>query len=489
MVSLRRSLLGAVACAAVAALVLPGGPLLGGAGPTGAAALGPSQAASLVTTTVSPATAAQAAFARMSEAQRIGQLFMVGGPATGIGSATATAISRYHVGNLILTGRTYAGASAVRAVTSAADALTTGAATAGVPLFVATDQEGGDVRVLQGPGFSWMPTALTQGTWSDSLLTSRAATWGREVRWSGVDVNLAPVLDTVSQSFAASNAPIGRYQREFGYTPTVVADKGTSFLRGMRSTGLAVTAKHFPGLGRVTGNTDVTARVTDTVTTRTSADLLPFRSAVAAGLDLMMVSSAYYSRIDAGRPAVFSPTIVTTMIRGDLRFAGVVVSDDLGNAAAVQAWSPGARAVNFIAAGGDLVLTVNPTVVPAMVGAVSARVGWDASFRAKVNAAVLRVLTLKAVHGLLAPRLVADGVLGPLTVMALQGWLGLPRTGRLDTTTIVRLQSRVGTVPDGAWGPASMAALQSYLGTYRDGARTWNTRTVALLQRYLTTQL
>lgn len=487
MVSLQGSLPGTLVCAGVAALVISGGSGLGG--PLPSAATAPSQGVALVSATVSPAAAAQAAFARMSEAQRIGQLFMVGGPATGIGSATATAITRYHVGSVILTGRTYAGASAVRAVTSAADALTTPAATAGVPLFVATDQEGGYVRVLQGPGFSWMPTALTQGTWADTLLTSRAAGWGREVRWSGVDVNLAPVLDTVSQSFAASNAPIGYYQREFGYTPSVVADKGTAFLRGMRSSGLAVTGKHFPGLGRVTGNTDTTARVTDTVTTRTSPDLLPFRSAVASGLDLMMVSSAYYSRIDSSRPAVFSPTVVTGMIRGDLRFAGVIVSDDLGNARAVQSWTPGARAVSFIEAGGDLVLTVNPTLVPAMVGAVTARLATDAMFRGKVDAAVLRVLTLKAAHGLLAPRLVAEGVLGPLTVGALQAWLGIARTGRLDSTTVARLQSRIGTVPDGAWGPNSMAALQSYLGTSRDGARTWNTRTVALLQRYLNTQL
>lgn len=488
MMSSRSAVPGTLVCAGVAALVISAGPWMSGQDPAGAA-VAHTQAVALVSTTVTPAQAAQAAFARMSEAQRIGQLFMVGGPATGIGSATATAIARYHVGSLILTGRTYAGAAAVRAVTSAADALTTPSATAGIPLFVATDQEGGYVRVLQGPGFSWMPTALVQGTWADSLLTSRAAGWGREVRWSGVDVNLAPVLDTVSQSFAASNAPIGYYQREFGYTPTVVADKGTAFLRGMRSTGLAATGKHFPGLGRVTGNTDVTARVTDTVTTRTSADLLPFRSAVASGLDLLMVSSAYYNRIDPSRPAVFSPTIVTGMIRGDLRFAGVVVSDDLGNARAVQAWSPGARAVSFIEAGGDLVLTVNPTVLPAMVAAVAARVASNATFRAKVNAAVLRVLTLKAAHGLLAPRLVADGILGPLTVSRLQGWLGVPRTGRLDTTTVVRLQSRIGTVSDGVWGPNSMVALQSYLGTYRDGARTWNARTVALLQRYLTTQL
>ena len=72
---------------------------------------------------------------------------------------------------------------------------------------------------------------------------------------------------------------------------------------------------------------------------------------------------------------------------------------------------------------------------------------------------------------------------------ALQRWLGRTQTGILDRGTVIALQTRVGTTPDGAWGPKSMAALQSYLGISRDGARTWNTRTVTQLQRYLTTQL
>ena len=144
-----------------------------------------------------------------------------------------------------------------------------------MPLFIAADQEGGYVQVLQGPGFSRMPTALTQGSWADTTLTAYARTWGIQVMRSGVDVDLAPVMDTVAKSFASPNKPIGYYQREFGYTPTVVADKGTTFLKGMQASGLAMTAKHFPGLGRVTGNTDTTAGVTDTVTTRTSADIAP----------------------------------------------------------------------------------------------------------------------------------------------------------------------------------------------------------------------
>ena len=78
----------------------------------------------------------------------------------------------------------------------------------------------------------------------------------------------------------------------------------------MSASGLAMTAKHFPGLGRVTGNTDTSAGVTDTVTTRTSADITPFRAAITAGARLLMVSSAYYRLIDASRPAVFSPTVI-----------------------------------------------------------------------------------------------------------------------------------------------------------------------------------
>jgi beta-N-acetylhexosaminidase len=475
MYALRESVRGMAALTAVAAVTL----VVGTASEVG-------DAAPAAATVVTPA---QAAFNRMTQAQRIGQLFMVGGPATGLGAATVAAVSRYHVGNLILTGRTTAGAPSVRAVAAGADALTTASATAGVPLFIAADQEGGYVQVLQGPGFSRMPTALVQGTWADSTLTSYAATWGLQVMRAGVDVNLAPVMDTVSQSFAASNPPIGRYSREFGYTPSAVADKGSAFARGMRAAGLAVTAKHFPGLGRVAANPDVSSGVTDTVTTTTSPDLAPFRAAVNAGTRLLMVSTAVYSKIDPHHPAAFSPTVITGMIRRAMGFTGVVVSDDLGNATQVQAWSPGTRAVDFLAAGGDLVLTVNPAVVPAMVAAVTSRAAASSAFRTQVNAAVMRVLTLKATQGLLAPRLVVDGVLGSRTVIALQRWLGVTQSGRLDAVTTRALQGRVGAVADGVWGARSMAALQSYLGIGRDGAPTWNARTVAALQRYLTTQL
>lgn len=468
------------------ALVVAGAAALcaGGAGPAWPAQAGASRVALAAT----PAQQAQAVYDRMTQAQRIGQLFMVGTSVNALDAATRTAVTTYHVGNVVLTGRTTSGAAPVRALTARIDALATDAATSRVPMLISSDQEGGQVQVLKGPWFSTIPSAQTQGTWSDATLRSRAGTWGRQVFRAGVNVDLAPVMDVVPRALATTNF-IATTQRNYGWTESVVAAKGSAFTQGMKASGLAMTAKHFPGLGHVTANTDTTATVTDTVTTPTSTDIRSFLAAASAGAPFVMVSSATYSRIDASHPAAFSKTVISTVLRHDLGFGGVVMSDDLGNAKAVQRWTPGTRAVSFLAAGGDIVLTVNPTTLPAMVSGVTARASSDAAFRATVEAAALRVLTVKAGYGLLASRPPTDGRLGATTVRALQRWLGRTQTGILDRGTVTALQTRVGTAPDGAWGPASMAALQSYLGISHDGARSWNTRTVTQLQRYLTTQL
>lgn len=180
-----------------------------------------------------------------------------------------------------------------------------------------------------------------------------------------------------------------------------MAADGTAFAQGMADAGADATVKHFPGLGRVTGNTDVTAGVTDTVTTRHDSYLHPFAAAVRAGVPMVMMSTAIYSRIDPNNPAAFSPTIIGGMVRGDVRCTGGVVSDDLGNAKQVAFLSPGDRAVRFLAAGGDLVLNVNPATIPAMDNAVLDRARADVGFRARVRDAALHVLAAKAARGLL----------------------------------------------------------------------------------------
>ena len=395
---------------------------------------------------------AQEVFARMTVAQRVGQLFMVGTPATGVSSAVASAISSQHVGSVILTGRSTAGVTATRAVTSSLQARATTAATASVPLAIATDQEGGLVQVLKGTGFSTMPTALVQGRSTSSSLRSSATTWGGQLASAGVNVNLGPVADTVpSAAFAPYNAPIGAFDREYGYTPSTVGAQAAAFASGMRAAGVMPTAKHFPGLGRVTANTDTTAGVKDSTTTRTDPYVAPFRTTIAGGAEFLMTSSAIYTKIDASRPAVFSPTVVGAMIRQDLGFEGVVISDDLGHAQAVGAWTLGQRAIDFIGAGGDMVLTVDAAQAPAMVSAVLSRMTSDPTFRARVNTAALRVLTVKQRMGLLRPT-------GAVRATDVDEDAGSDVVGRADDGTLRLLRSD----NRGGWKPITKPVAPSF---------------------------
>ncbi|MCU1668026.1 MAG: beta-N-acetylhexosaminidase [Blastococcus sp.] len=446
---------------------------------------------------VSVETAAAAAgdpvatLAGMSLDQQVGEVFMVGGPATGVGPGTVSAVRDRHVGSVILTGRSTLGVLATAGISAGLQALATPAATRGVKFLVAVDQEGGQVQVLRGSGFSDIPSALVQGQVAPATLRQQAAGWGGQLAAAGVNVDLAPVLDTVpSAAAAATNPPIGFFDREYGYTPDTVASHGSAFAQGMADAGVVATGKHFPGLGRVTANTDTTAGVTDTVTVRNDAYVQPFAAAVGTRQPMLMISSAYYSRIDAQHPAAFSSTVIDGMVRGDLGFQGVVVSDDLANARQVAAWSPGDRALQFLAAGGDLVLTVDPAQLPAMYDAVLTRARSVPGFRARVAQAALRVLRLKQTRGLLppGPSPAPPGTLDAGSVMTGGQWVRSPN-GRYGLT----LQ------PDGnlvsyapgdrpLWSsvtyghPGDVAAMQSdgnlvvYAG---DGSVLWNSGTWA----------
>jgi beta-N-acetylhexosaminidase len=166
----------------------------------------------------------------------------------------------------------------------------------------------------------------------------------------------------------------------------------------MASAGEATTVKHFPGLGRATGNTDTTSHVTDP-TTRHDPYLRPFAKAVQAGVPFVMVSSATYPRIDPSHKACFSHTVVTGMLRDDLRFDGVVISDDL-TASPLDRIPAATRSVRWLRAGGDMLLVTDPGVIGPMTRAIRARAADHPAFAAAVKQAVLTVLRAKAAAGL-----------------------------------------------------------------------------------------
>lgn len=334
----------------------------------------------------------------LSRAQRVGQLFMVGvDTRAGVGRSQAAMMAAQHVGSAVLLGNTTAGTTGVRRL--ARTVRQTGADLPEVRLMVAADQEGGRVQRLQGAGFDRIPSAVDQARQSNSHLRAHAEIWGRQLKRAGVDADLAPVADVVPTKLRNVNQPIGVLRRGYGADPKVVAHKVSAFTKGMRAAGVVTSVKHFPGLGRVRGNTDFQRRVVDRTTTRHDPALAGFRAAVDSGADMVMMSSAYYAKIDAARPAAFSSTVVRRMVRGDLGFTGVVVSDDLA-AEAVRYLSPGQRALRFLRAGGDLMIVGDPSLLPGMAAAVRREARSDPKFAAAVVQHTTRVLQMKARHRL-----------------------------------------------------------------------------------------
>jgi beta-N-acetylhexosaminidase len=353
--------------------------------------------------TPSPTATAECAarvLATLSQEQRIGQLFLLGLADDQLGPAEIGAIRTHHFGSVWFVEQSRGGVAPIRTVADAVQALATPETTASVRFFVAANQEGGIIQSLSGPGFSTIPSALDQSEIDPTILRSQAALWGRELVSAGVNFNFAPVLDVVPPGTDAQNQPIGVLRRGYGHDPATVSAHALAFMRGMADSGIATSGKHFPGLGRVKGNTDFTAAVVDDVTTADDAYVTPFRDAIGAGIPFVMVALATYQRIDPANLAAFSPIVMRDLLRGRLAFGGVIVSDDIGATAAVENIAPADRAIGFLSAGGDLIISKTVAPANAMATAISARASADAAFKARVDDAALRVLRAKIAFGL-----------------------------------------------------------------------------------------
>jgi beta-N-acetylhexosaminidase len=338
--------------------------------------------------------ACQALAGRLSLKARAGQLVMVGVSGS-LDATERTAITSSKAGSVILMGGTAGGVKGVAKLSASLRKL--GGDTG---MLIAADQEGGLVQRLKGTGFATIPSAAKQAKLSDAALTRAATGWGTALARAGVRLDLAPVADVVPAGNARANRPIARLGRGYGSDPAKVSAKVAAFRAGLKAAGVESAVKHFPGLGAVTGNTDFTANVVDTTTTANSPLLRPFHDAVDAHTGAVMVSSAIYRKIDARSIAMFSPKVIG-ILRG-WGYEGVVISDDLGAAAAVKHVPAKERAFRLVAAGGDLALTVAPAVAPSLVSGLVAHAKADPSFAAKLDASAARVLQLKENLGLVS---------------------------------------------------------------------------------------
>ncbi|WP_344313365.1 glycoside hydrolase family 3 protein [Fodinicola feengrottensis] len=265
----------------------------------------------------------------------------------------------------------------------------------GVPLLVATDQEGGTVARLRTPAFA-VPGAMALAATGDPGAAREAARIiGAELRALGINQNYAPVADV---NVNPANPVIG--VRSFGSDPAQVAEYVTAQVQGMQDSGVAATVKHFPGHGDTATDSHLGLPVIehDQQTWR-KIDAPPFRAAIAAGVDAVMSAHLAMPALDpSGEPATMSEPILTGLLRTELGFDGVVVTDALDMAGARERHGAEEAAVRALLAGADQLLM--PADVEAAIAAVVRAVDSGRVPMERLDQAVGRVLRLKRRLGL-----------------------------------------------------------------------------------------
>ncbi|MEV0153997.1 glycoside hydrolase family 3 protein [Micromonospora sp. NPDC050686] len=413
-----------------------------------------------------PGARATALAGRLSDEDLVGQVLMpyaYGSSATKVSAGSAAGnramagvdtpaemVARYRLGGVILVGFSADDPTSSNQATTNVDnpkqvrELTTGLREAAgrlpagdAPFLIGTDQEYGVVTRLTN-GVTPLPSALAAGAAGRPELTEAA--WraaGAELAAVGINLDFAPVADVL----ATRSTVIG--SRSFGADPQRAAPQVAGAVRGLQSAGVAASVKHFPGHGLSPDDSHTELPVVPqsrAVLDRTAFP--PFRAGIDAGAMAVMSAHLDVTAVDPGTPATFSHKLLTDVLRGQLGFQGVVITDGM-NMAPAKRWSPGEAAVRALKAGNDLIL-MTPNLTQAYDGLLAAL--RDGSLpRARLVDAVTRVLTMKfklagrptpAMSTLEAPaHRQAAAALAAAAVTQLRGACGAPVRGPVTVTS------------------------------------------------------
>lgn len=267
-----------------------------------------------------------------------------------------------------------------------------------IPVLTAIDQEQGIVVRVRAPA-TVLPGSMALGASGSTQLAELAAhITAEELRAMGVFANYAPVADV---NVNPRNPVIG--VRSFSSDPNLVARLVAAQVRGYQRGGVAATAKHFPGHGDTAVDSHVDLpRISHDRASLEAIDLVPFKAAIDAGVDAIMIGHLLVPAVDpSGLPATMSPAIITGLLRGRLGFTGVVVTDSLRMAGVRTTYSDGEIAVRAILAGADQLL--DPPSLPTAHAAVLQAVNSGRISKDRLDASVRRILHLKASLGLTDP--------------------------------------------------------------------------------------
>lgn len=331
----------------------------------------------------------------MSPEQKVGQLMMVGFGGKKMGPKIRTLLKGLHVGAVALYSRNIHDIWQVkRLVADLRQAMQDE-----IPPFVAIDQEGGNVVRIHSR-VAVLPGSMTLGATRDPVLAFLAGqAQGIDLRMVGLDMNLAPVLDT---NINPKNPVIN--VRAFGEKASLVAQMGTAFVHGQQMAGLTTVAKHFPGHGSTTKDSHFSLpRITMGQEELFRTELLPFRRAVEAGLDAVMTAHIQVPAFEQdGTPASMSHSIITGLLRERMGFDGLVITDDLEMRAISAEYGVGPSAVRAILAGADMVMVIwTPARKKEVFEDLLMAVKNGTISTERLDQSVLRILKLKARRGVL----------------------------------------------------------------------------------------
>ena len=283
----------------------------------------------------------------MTLTDQIGQLCMIGFEETEVTLDLRAWLQAYRPGGVILFSRNLVNPEQIAKLTNDLQAIA-----GDIPLLMAIDQEGGRVSRLPSDFTIFPPAATVAQSGSTDLTYQAASVTAKELRSVGINMNMAPVLDIHTNP---ANPIIGN--RAFGTEPKQVYEMGIATIAGLQDHRVLACGKHFPGHGDTSTDSHLELPIVHATRQRLEKiELQPFRYAIDHGLQALMTAHVHYPALDPLYPATLSPTILSGLLRQDLGFSGVILSDDLEMRAILDHTNIGDAAVRSIQAGADMLL-------------------------------------------------------------------------------------------------------------------------------------
>lgn len=288
----------------------------------------------------------------MTLEEKIGQLLLVGIDGTSVSEQTEELIEAYHVGGLILYGKNIQDTTQTLNLLNHLKELNE---SNDVPLFLSMDHEGGGISRLPDEIYK-LPTSEHIGSLNDGQFSYRIGQLqGESLAVFGFNMNYAPVLDINSNP---ENPVIG--DRSFSHDAQIVSEMGIQSMKGIQTQQVVPVVKHFPGHGDTSVDSHLELpEITKNIQQLRDLELIPFLDAIKQNADAVMIAHILMSEIDSQYPASMSETIITDLLRNDLNFKGVVITDDMTMGGITQNYNIGEASVKSVQAGSDIIMVAH----------------------------------------------------------------------------------------------------------------------------------